>query len=215
MDCPWDISILALSSVLLDKLKAAGSAHGVLALRTRLQLAYSLSVWQVLAHTREGLPMTLGTPKSERRADLGHAHCTGNHVASFELHLRPRADDAFWAVAARLSASLRSASELALARGRIGVLAHIPHSWAPVFATSAAGPAPYINSVYVSNLAKQIYPRARSMRFGRRALARSGWRRSRRTFWGMRAGCVSRRYGARAQLRTERCWRWSGSLKES
>jgi hypothetical protein len=158
MDCPWDIFILALSPAFLDGLKAAGSANGVPALHTTLQLAYALSVWQVLAHTREGLPMTLGTPKSERRADLGHAHCTGNYVASFELHLRPRADDAFWPVAAQLSTSLRSASELALARGRIGVLAHIPHPWTPVFATSAAGPAPYINSVYVSNLGRTNLP---------------------------------------------------------
>jgi hypothetical protein len=157
-DCPWGISILALSPVLLDGLKAARSAHGVRALHTTLQLAYAIAVWHVLTPTREGLPMTLGTLKSERRADLGHAHCTGNYVASLELDLRPRADDAFWPVAARLYASLRSASELTLARGRTGIIAYIPHPWAPVFAASAARPAPFINSVSVSNLGRTALP---------------------------------------------------------
>jgi hypothetical protein len=126
MECPWDVSLLALSPSLIPALKAAGVAHGVPALHMTLQMAYALAIRHVCGGARPRFTLSTATPKSERRVELGHAYCTGNYCSDFVTDLDLRPTDHFWAVTAKLSAFFRSPAGLSAARQHMGALRYIP-----------------------------------------------------------------------------------------
>jgi hypothetical protein len=120
MECPRAIPLLALPPTLVRALKTAGAANGVPALHATLKLAYGLAIWAVFQGTTEPFTLNLGTPRSEWSSELGHAHCTGNYVSSYDTLVRPASHTEFWEAAAPLAADLRSPAGIALARAGSG-----------------------------------------------------------------------------------------------
>jgi hypothetical protein len=166
--CPWDISVLHIPPTLVPMLKSAGVANGVPALHMTLQVSYALAISHILGKTMHPFSAEIAMPSSERKADLGHAHCTGNYISCIEMAFRPDASADFWAATAKLSAHFRSPYGVALARGGMGLLAYVPDprpdpamrdttmptGWERFFLEKAEGPAPYDWAVTVSNLGR-------------------------------------------------------------
>jgi hypothetical protein len=166
MECPRAISLLALAPSLVRALKTAGVAHGVPALHATLKLAFGLAIWAIFQDTMEPFTLNLGTPRSERSSELGHAHCTGNYVSSYDTLVRPASHTEFWEAAAPLAADLRSPAGIALARAGPGMLAYVPDpepdpaardtraptGWERTFLARAEGVAPYAQALNLSNL---------------------------------------------------------------
>jgi hypothetical protein len=166
LEAPWGLSLLALPPALVPALKAAGAAHGVRALHTTLQVAYTLALAHVCGRAGADFAVETAVPMSERSAELGHAHCTRNYISVHMAPLALRPGDDFWARAAALAADLHSPVGRARARGTMGMLAWIPDpvpdaamrasdtptGWERFTLEKAAGPEPYGQGLGVSNL---------------------------------------------------------------
>jgi hypothetical protein len=169
---PWGLSLLALPPALVPSLKAAGTAHGVRALHATLELAYALALAHVCGRAGAAFAVECAAAVSERRAALGHAHCTRNYIAVHVAPLALRPADDFWAGAAALSAELHSPAGRARARGTMGMLAWIPDStpdaamraadtptgWERFLRDKATGPEPYEQGLNMSNLGAAALP---------------------------------------------------------
>jgi hypothetical protein len=171
MECPHTISLLALPTTLVLTLKTAGAVHSALALHTTHKLAYGLAIRVVFQGTMEPFTLTLGTLRTERTFELGHACCTDSYISPFDAHVRPVPYTHLWEVATRLVAGLRSPAGIPRG-GRAGMLAYMLQSnptrparntRAPTgrectLLARAEGAAPCAQALSLSNLERAALP---------------------------------------------------------
>ncbi|WVR06558.1 hypothetical protein IAU60_003589 [Kwoniella sp. DSM 27419] len=180
---PPGYSVFAVDAQEVASLKATSKEHGVKTLHALFKGIIAVAIWARFRHTleREFL-MTAATPRSERKATLGHPLCTGNYVSSHKVELRPKPSDDFWTIARGISDELTSPQAIQYGRMSMGMLAYVPDGifdqddplrptkWEDFFLTEANTKRPFEASVSVSNLGlSRLPPGAVDMLWGQNA----------------------------------------------
>ncbi|KAI5895068.1 uncharacterized protein SCHCODRAFT_02222986 [Schizophyllum commune H4-8] len=173
-ECEWGLSLLELAPSLVDALKSAGKVHEVKTLHPILKAAHFVAMWAVLAHNSPDIPFPLkaNTPRTERKASLGHAYCTSNYTASTDVQVQLKASDDFWATARYVAHALGSPEGIQNGRYNMGMLSFLPDpipdpakadtdrptGWEEHFYGKLHGSDPFGGSLEVSNLGYAALP---------------------------------------------------------
>ncbi|KAL1696638.1 hypothetical protein GGG16DRAFT_120875 [Schizophyllum commune] len=173
-ECEWGLSLFELAPALVDALKSAGKAHDVKTLHPILKAAHFVAMWAVLARNSPNTPFPLkaNTPRTERKADLGHAYCTSNYTASTDVSVQLKASDGFWATARYVAHALGSPEGIQNGRYNMGMLSFLPDpipdpakadtdrptGWEEHFHGKLHGSDPFGGSLEVSNLGYAALP---------------------------------------------------------
>ncbi|TRM55407.1 hypothetical protein BD626DRAFT_75750 [Schizophyllum amplum] len=164
-DCEWDLSLLELSGSLVASLKSMGKERGVPTLHPLLKVAYLVAMWAVFGHDAASFTLQANTPRSERNAFLGHAHCTANYTTSIDVQVHPASTDDFWTIAQRIASELSSPQGIQKGRYAMGMLSFVPDpvpdpskdtdrptGWEEFCLDKAHSSEPFGGSLEVSNL---------------------------------------------------------------
>jgi len=168
--CEPVLSILNLSTNLLDQLKTIGKVHGTPTLHPILLLSCTIAIWSVISPDRTELPLLHATPISVRDPTLNHAYCTANYTANCGIRSNIASNLDFWAEASRISEFLRSPQGRDLALSAKGQLSNIPDhddpnrspefvtGWEEFYLTRARSEKPFGAALGLSNLGYMKLP---------------------------------------------------------
>lgn len=163
----WDILSAGVDADTAARLSKVGKEKGIKTLHPLIKAAYTAAVWAVF-HTDEPLHLISNTPRSDRDLAMGHSAITSVYTSLLNLDHEVRGTDDLWTLARTAATFLRSKQADSVARQTFSMLRHLPDpkpkngvtGWMQYLSDRAHCPAPFFESVMVSNLGRFALPEA-------------------------------------------------------